>query len=308
MIRRGERPTSHYMVVANSLATDRSLSFAASGLLLHLLSKPDHWEVSVSALANEAKEGRDKIYSLIKELIESGYARRVPIRNEKGQMAGNDYEIHDQPHQWEDQLPENPFTDNPLPENPLLDNPTQESKEDKKITTGENNQLIDPAFDRFWNAGLPKVGKQTARNKFEILAKRSSETPDQLADLLADDIKLRLAAGQFGFDKLHPTTYLNQRRWQDDKPNPAPTAQIVAAYHKHLPANAPVTAWSDRRTQFVEWHWKNTAKGDVSWFDRYFMHAASQQGVFGSIWADFEWLMNPDNFPRVAENARSAAA
>ncbi|MFA0813942.1 helix-turn-helix domain-containing protein, partial [Microbulbifer epialgicus] len=145
MIRRGARPSSNYLVVANSVVCDRRISFAASGLLLHLLSKPDHWEVSASALAKEAQEGRDKIYKLLNELIESGYCERITNRDEKGKMIGTDYEISDAPRDSQklsNPLPENPDTDlpdtdNPDTANPDTDFPTQESKDTKKITTGE---------------------------------------------------------------------------------------------------------------------------------------------------------------------------
>ncbi|WP_444885023.1 hypothetical protein [Microbulbifer sp. PSTR4-B] len=148
MIRRSARPSSNYLVVANSVVCDRRISFAAGGLLLHLLSKPDHWEVSPSALAKEAQEGRGKIYKLLGELIEVGYCERITLRDEKGKIIGTDYEISDSPRSFEggsDPFPDNPDTDNPDTDNPDTDNPdtdfrTQESKDTKKVTTLENNQ------------------------------------------------------------------------------------------------------------------------------------------------------------------------
>ncbi|WP_226649297.1 hypothetical protein [Microbulbifer variabilis] len=174
MIRRSARPSSNYLVVANSVVCDRRISFAAGGLLLHLLSKPDHWEVSPSALAKEAQEGRDKIYKLLGELIDAGYCKRITRRGERGKIVGTDYEISDTP-QEADPLPENPDTDLPdtdlpdtdlpdtdlpdtdlpdtdlpdtdLPDTDLPDTglpypdlPTQESKDTKKVTNLENNQ------------------------------------------------------------------------------------------------------------------------------------------------------------------------
>ncbi|WP_445363319.1 hypothetical protein ACJJIQ_24770 [Microbulbifer sp. ANSA003] len=174
MIRRSARPSSNYLVVSNSVVCDRRISFAAGGLLLHLLSKPDHWEVSPLALAKEAQEGRDKIYKLLGELIDAGYCQRITRRGERGKIVGTDYEISDMPRNA-DPLPENPDTDLPdtdlpdtdlpdtdlpdtdlpdtdlpdtdLPDTDLPDTglpypdlPTQESKDTKKVTTLENNQ------------------------------------------------------------------------------------------------------------------------------------------------------------------------
>ncbi|MDA5609443.1 hypothetical protein NM950_13430, partial [Pasteurella multocida subsp. multocida] len=46
-------------------------------------------------------------------------------------------------------------------------------------------------------------------------------TAKQFAQMLADDVQKRLSLGQFGFDKLHPTTYLNNARWEDEYTQPA---------------------------------------------------------------------------------------
>lgn len=39
--------------------------------------------------------------------------------------------------------------------------------------------------------------------------------------MLAEDIRSRVAGKQFGFDKLHPTTYLTGPRWMDEIAKPA---------------------------------------------------------------------------------------
>ncbi|VEJ15728.1 hypothetical protein [Pasteurella multocida] len=39
--------------------------------------------------------------------------------------------------------------------------------------------------------------------------------------MLVRDVQKRLSLGQFGFDKLHPTTYLNNARWEDEYTQPA---------------------------------------------------------------------------------------
>ena len=152
MIRRGARPTTQYLVVANAVVCDRRLSFAATGLLVHLLSKPDHWQVSVANLSNEALEGRDKIRKLLGELIDAGYCVRESVRNPEGKITGTDYTIFDEPVDPEtsteapvDPGPEKPGPANPAPVKPAPANPTQESKEDKKVTTSESNQSNTPA-------------------------------------------------------------------------------------------------------------------------------------------------------------------
>lgn len=89
------------------------------------------------------------------------------------------------------------------------------------------HEETDRAFEEiFWLAGMVKGGKAKAksafRTQFKAWRKESGGTPEQFAQFLADDIASRNGK-QFGFDKLHPSTYLNGQRWNDEKPAPEPT-------------------------------------------------------------------------------------
>lgn len=77
---------------------------------------PDDWVLNMRDLTNRATDGRDSLYSGIKELEKYGYCAKVMQRNPDGTIAGYAYEICDksvfQP------FTENPVTDAPQPENP----------------------------------------------------------------------------------------------------------------------------------------------------------------------------------------------
>lgn len=95
------------------------------------------------------------------------------------------------------------------------------------------NQAADEAFEKiFWCAGMVKKGKQKAmsafRAKYQDWRKESGGTPEQFAQMLAEDIASRQGK-QFGFDNLHPATYLNGSRWQDDKPEAATSSSVKSA-------------------------------------------------------------------------------
>ena len=76
---------------------------------------------------------------------------------------------------------------------------------------------IDLAFDIFWSAGMKKLAKPKALTSFKKALKDSRfKDPISFANHLANDIAIRKESGQFGFDKMHPTTYLNQQRWSDE--------------------------------------------------------------------------------------------
>lgn len=80
------------------------------------------------------------------------------------------------------------------------------------------------AFDLFYSAGLVKKSKQQALKAFKGLVKSMKCDPIELANLLATDIRNKISAGEFGIDALHPSTYLNQRRWEDEITNNGRTA------------------------------------------------------------------------------------
>lgn len=107
---------------------------------------------------------------------------------------------------------------------PTTSNKKCTSTKDNIKNTIQNNNYIDRnlhCFDVFWNAGLPKINKSKALKSFETAFKKwkQSEPSKKLSDfsiMIANDIKKRLEINQFGFEKLHPTTYLNNQRWEDE--------------------------------------------------------------------------------------------
>ncbi len=101
------------------ISEDRRLSWAARGLLIFLLGKPDNWEVSVAHLSKETSgtvkpSKRDAVYGLLRELEQAGYVRRENARTEGGVFSGIDYLISEAP------LTDSPLTDLPCTVNPTL--------------------------------------------------------------------------------------------------------------------------------------------------------------------------------------------
>lgn len=74
IVRVAERP--RYTVVDNRPIEDPALSFRALGLLVYLLSKPDHWEVSYRHLATVKAEGQHAVRATLAELETAGYLVR----------------------------------------------------------------------------------------------------------------------------------------------------------------------------------------------------------------------------------------
>lgn len=130
---RAPRPESNFYLLNKAISEDKRISWAARGLLVFLLGKPDHWQVSVNHLRNETKEcsrptGRDGVYSILEELIKAGYIERAQMRAEGGKLAQTSYVVSEQP-SHSSPLPALPYTDEPDTAGPDTANPTQVSIE-----------------------------------------------------------------------------------------------------------------------------------------------------------------------------------
>jgi hypothetical protein len=101
-----------YAQIDMNAIEDTRLSWAARGLLIYVLSRPDDWRVITKHLVKQGNLRRDGIHSLLKELRKCGYVRRKTIRNETGSFSGVDYYVHE----LGDKI--SPRTDLPYPAEP----------------------------------------------------------------------------------------------------------------------------------------------------------------------------------------------
>jgi len=77
--------------------------------------------------------------------------------------------------------------------------------------------VFDHLFDQFWRAGMVKTGKKKTKLIYaRILRALKSDTPADFTSKITRDIRLRLDSNQLGFDSMHPSTYLNGERWNDE--------------------------------------------------------------------------------------------
>lgn len=149
---RAPRPETKFYTLDKSISEDSRLSWASRGLLIFLLGKPDHWEVSVRHLINQTKDaigkasGRDAVRVLLKELEAAGYLTVDRARNDSGVFNGMAYTVCERPI---DVAPgaENPGVEPPQTENPGPDNPSPEepSPENPPLVKNDLHQLIEDA-------------------------------------------------------------------------------------------------------------------------------------------------------------------
>lgn len=87
MIIRSKKPTEAFTVISNSIIGDHSLSWKARGLLIFLLSKPDHWTTSAAHLTNMGPDGRDSVRTGLQELEARGYLVRARRQDSRGRWS-----------------------------------------------------------------------------------------------------------------------------------------------------------------------------------------------------------------------------
>ncbi len=113
------RDRKGYLIVERAAVEDERLSWAARGLLVYLLAKPDTWQVIVNDLVKRGDLGRDGIYGLLQELKTAGYVRYEKHRDPDGRLRGGHYLVFEHPPASEPlPLPESPETVQPDPVRP----------------------------------------------------------------------------------------------------------------------------------------------------------------------------------------------
>ncbi len=128
---RAPRPETKFYTLDKAISEDERLSWAARGLLIFLLGKPDNWEVSVAHLIKQTSRaigkssGRDAVRVIIKELESAGYMAVDRSRSDGGSFSGMDYTVCERP-QTENPSMGSPQTGNPATAKPAPAKPAPE--------------------------------------------------------------------------------------------------------------------------------------------------------------------------------------
>lgn len=131
-----------FTIVSNEFLKDARLSWKAKGIIAYVAMLPDDWVLNMRDLTNRATDGRDSLYSGIKELETCGYCIKTMQRNPDGTIAGYAYEICDKP-VFVQPFTENPVTDAPQTENPDTVKPDTDKPGTENPTLLNTNQTKD---------------------------------------------------------------------------------------------------------------------------------------------------------------------
>ena len=180
--------TSNFTIMSNYHFKEKKMSLKAKGLLSLMLSLPDTWDYSIAGLVKLSKDGKDSVMSALTELEKFGYLIRTRVTNSKGQFAGIEYNIFEEPQE------QNPFAEEPIEDkkkagNPIEDNPQQLNTNKIKYSSNKtiyniNNYI--PILDTIPDSNLRNLYvdflEMRARNNspltikgFELLIERVRE-------------------------------------------------------------------------------------------------------------------------------------
>ena len=128
--------TKNYTVMSNYHLQDKNLSYKAKGLLSCMLSLPDDWNYSVRGITAISKEGIKAINSILKELEENYYLKRIRKQENNGRFY-YEYNIY-----------ETPYTQKGITDKGSTLNGTQINT---NIINNNNKDKIDKAFNPITN-------------------------------------------------------------------------------------------------------------------------------------------------------------
>lgn len=112
-------------MVPNHVVRDVRLSWKARGLLVWLLSMPDHWRTSSMALAKQGPDGREAVRTGLSELAAAGYLQRRKTQAADGTWSTSTY-VFD--------TPQDPVQNVAASPQPACDYPTPVNRTPKQRT------------------------------------------------------------------------------------------------------------------------------------------------------------------------------
>lgn len=202
--------TKNYSVISNLFLNDESLSWKAKGVLAYLLTKPDNWEIKITDLKNRGTDGKEAIYSAIKELKARGY-----IVGKRYSDGSYEYIIYEVPPKGEpdsgDPYPGEPNQENPdvlvntenitntdIPDShesgedvtPKDRTPSVKTKGDKKQRTPEYKELFRRLDEMFrkgyhcWSEGKPYPTSAKENTMLSTICSRYEQSPAVVEDMV----------------------------------------------------------------------------------------------------------------------------
>lgn len=137
--------TSDFKKVHKALIESSDIDCLTLGVYVKLITLGKKWHLNINGLSSYLKLSDTKIRKAINILEKAGYIRRTPIRNERGQCCGWNYEVYPKPIDEKERsragLKATEDTPTVLPENRQHGKPTRRKTD--KAENGEDINILD---------------------------------------------------------------------------------------------------------------------------------------------------------------------
>lgn len=235
------RAARNETTIQNSIIWAADLSNMARFTLIAMLSLPESWDYSVRGMAAMLSISKDTMSKYINELERAGYiSRQQQVKGNGGKFEKSTYILTDTPWEFGEEVPcpKNSDTDAesapPCPNFPAPENSPQyitdrETKDiPPKAPQGGRRRKNEPKdapewrpdrFAGFWVFYPRGEAKQAAIRAWDKL-KPSDELIDTMAQALSRQVAS--ASWQEGYGIPYASTWINQRRWEDELKSPSP--------------------------------------------------------------------------------------
>lgn len=208
--------TSDYTVLSNHALDNEALSLKAVGLLVYMLRMPDGWNFTLEWLARKHKDGLASIRSAMKELEAAGYVTsNGQARTDKGTYQGADYIVREVPDGTACENRTRTACENPISENRMRSNTKRVNNNPPAAPQGAASvpKWKPDRFAGLWDYYPRHTSKQAAAKAWDKL-----KPSDELIADIGRALRRQKAWDEWqrGVGIPHLSTYLNQRRWEDE--------------------------------------------------------------------------------------------
>ena len=178
----------------------------------------------------------------------------------------------------------------------------KERKDKERIKKGK---IQENEFESFYIVYPKKKAKKEA---YKAWLKCNGNRPplDELLTILEEQKQTKDWQKEGGLYVPHPATWLNGKRWEDQiEKNDTPYQEIMSVFCDVLP-ELPETGNTTQARNYMNIFWKHEkVHKDMSRVRDYFQYVKKSHYLMGTkpgagFRADFEWLIEPDNYSRIA--------
>ena len=195
------RHTGNFTQIPNALIRNDEISSKSLGVIVHLLSLPPGFRISIEFLCKARKEGETAMRSAIQQLERLNYMRIVRERSASGRFIHSKWIVSDEPIlDWA------PHLENPRLEEPVLDQPVQgdqgatntgfkETLDSSKTTTTEPEAsrpdtdessalIVDERDEECWLWLCQKLSLEPQKTRDQFAGLPTAVALDVLAEVL----------------------------------------------------------------------------------------------------------------------------